>query len=134
MKFINNGYLYYAFITIEQRSNSFLENYNRRLIIKLSNFLYGKNKVHITWPIFIYFIKNEEKEFRLNNFNSDNDFEKKNINIAKSTNNNKLITYNIDKVSFKRKFLKWNTNSCRNDSFFFILFFNSSIYQKGNIL
>ena len=76
LKFINNGYLNYALISIEQKSNSFLENYNRRLKIKLSNFLYGKNKINITWPIFIYF-KKKEKDYRINNYNAENNFEKK---------------------------------------------------------
>ena len=136
MKFINNGYLNYAYITIDQRSNSFLENYNRRLKIKLSNFLYGKNKVHITWPIFISFIKNEEKEFRICNYNADNDFEKKNINKTTTLKNNKDSIFNKDKdnVSFKRKFLKWNTNSCRYDSFFFIYCFSIHQYIKNDKL
>jgi len=60
--------------------------------------------MYITWPTFIYFVKNEEKEFRINNFNSDNDFEKKNINITKSLNSIKLNTNNKNYESFKRKY------------------------------
>ena len=37
--------LNYAYITKEQRANSFLENYNRRIKTKLSDFQYGKINV-----------------------------------------------------------------------------------------
>ena len=40
--FFLNGMLNYAYLTKEQRSNSYLENYNRIIKEKLSNYLYGK--------------------------------------------------------------------------------------------
>ena len=59
-----NGILNYKYLSKEQRSNSYIENYNRRIKLRLSKFLYGKNKCKITWPLFLYFIKNEEKDYR----------------------------------------------------------------------
>ena len=52
----------YSVITKSQRSNSCIENYNRRIKLKLSKFLFGKNKVKIFWHLFIYFITNKEAE------------------------------------------------------------------------
>ena len=52
-----NGLLNYKFLTKEQRSNSYIENYNRRIKLRLSKFLYGKNKCKITSLLSLYFIK-----------------------------------------------------------------------------
>ena len=61
--------LNYIYLSKEQRSNSYIENYNRRIKLKLSKYLYGKNLWKISWPLFLYFIKNEEEEYRLKIFN-----------------------------------------------------------------
>ena len=53
----------YSNIRMEYKSNSYIENYNKRLKLKLSNYLYGKKKTQITWPIFNYIIKEEEEEY-----------------------------------------------------------------------
>ena len=66
-----NGMLNYHYLNKEQRSNSYIENYNRRIKLKLSKFLYGKNKCKITWPLFLYFIKNEEEEYRKDIYNKE---------------------------------------------------------------
>ena len=63
-KFLKNGILNYIYLIKEQRSNSYLENYNRLIKQKLSTFLYGRNKCKISWPLFLYFIINEENEYR----------------------------------------------------------------------
>ena len=63
--------LNYHYLNKEQRSNSYIENYNRRIKLKLSKFLYGKNKCKITWPLFLYFIKNEEEEYRKDIYNKE---------------------------------------------------------------
>ena len=55
-KYIFNGFLNYEFLKKEQRSNSYLENYNRRIKQKLSNFLLGKNKCRISRPPLLYFV------------------------------------------------------------------------------
>ena len=62
MNFFNNGILNYSGLTKSQRSNSYIEYYNRVIKLKLSKFLYGKNRCKITWPMFFCFIKNEEND------------------------------------------------------------------------
>ena len=62
MIYFNNGMLNYSGLSKSQRSNSYIENYNRIIKLKLSKFLYGKNRCKITWPMFFYFIKNEEND------------------------------------------------------------------------
>ena len=71
MPYFNNGMLNYAYLQKDQRSNSYIENYNRRIKLKLSKYLYGKKHCHISWALFIYFIKNEEEDYRLNNIDND---------------------------------------------------------------
>ena len=52
------------YLSVEQRSNIYIENYNCIIKLKLSKFLYGKNHCIIAWPLFHHFIKNEENEYR----------------------------------------------------------------------
>ena len=40
--------------------------------LKLSKFLFGKNKTKISWPLFIYFITHEEDEYKKEIFKLDN--------------------------------------------------------------
>ena len=76
--------LNYAYLTKEQSSNSYFENYNRIIKEKLSNFLYGKNKCRITWPLFFYFIINEEDEYKNKIVLIEKSSEKKQINQCNS--------------------------------------------------
>ena len=55
-----------VYISKEQRSNSCIDKINRIVKEKLSNFLYGKNKCRISWPLMLYFIINEENEYKNN--------------------------------------------------------------------
>ena len=71
LQYFHNGMLNYQFLSKEQRSNSYIENYNRRIKLKLSKFLYGKNKCKITWPLFLYFIKQEEEDYRTDIYNKE---------------------------------------------------------------
>ena len=66
IKYFNNGCLVFNNLDIKFRSNSYIENYNGIIKLKLSKFLYGKSKTKITWPIFHYFILEEEDEYRKN--------------------------------------------------------------------
>ena len=66
----------YSNISMEYKSNSYIKNYNKRLKLKLSNYLYGK-KNQIIWLIFNYFIK-EEEEYRLDIISNGSKLEKKN--------------------------------------------------------
>ena len=68
----------YSSISIFQRSNSYIENYNRRIKLKLSKYLFGKNKCKITWPLFNMFIREEEYETKNEIFNLENEIPKKN--------------------------------------------------------
>ena len=56
-KCLSNGILDYTNLSKEERSNSYIENYNRRIKIKLSKNLYRKNKGKIYWPLFFIFYK-----------------------------------------------------------------------------
>ena len=62
--FFDNGILNYYGLSKNERSNSYLENYNCRTKLKLSYYLYGKNKCRISWPLFLYFILHEEDGYR----------------------------------------------------------------------
>ena len=67
-RFFENGMLDYTNITKNQSSNSYIENYNRRIKLNLSKYLYGKSKCEISQPLFLYFIKTEEKEAKEKNY------------------------------------------------------------------
>ena len=130
----------YSIITKSQRSNSYIENYNRRIKLKLSKFLFRKNKYKISWPLFIYFITNEEDEIKKEIFNSDNSIELKEVkpknnfneiqNISKindeqkkeNKDNSDLIKANANNP-FHRNWLKFKNFSCRHDTFFLIYTF-----------
>ena len=104
------------------RANSYIENYNRQLKIKLSQLIYGKDKSYLSWPLFIKFIQNEEEEYRRNNGDLENSIIKKNI-IKDIKYNNSTKCPNIkfeNKIILRnnlRKWLKYDSFSCRFDSF-----------------
>lgn len=80
-RYFLNNMLNYSSVNKSIRSNSYIENYNRRIKLKLSKFLYGKNKCLITWPLFLFFIINEENEYKHEIYNSETNLEEKfNIN------------------------------------------------------
>ena len=139
-KFYDNGMLNYIYLSKEQRSNSYIENYNRRIKLKLSKFLYGKNHCKISWPLFLYFIKKEEEEYRLKIFNLETELFIKGKKVEKFENvkiikkeKKKLDKEQIEKFGFdnveagrlkeenfdsnKHSWFKWRSNSCRYDSF-----------------
>ena len=70
----------YSNIKKEYRFNSYIENYNRRIKLKLSKYLLGKNKYKITWPLFIYFIKEEENDIKNEIINYEKQIHKKKLN------------------------------------------------------
>lgn len=59
-KYFDEGSLNYIYLDKKQRSNSYLENYNRRIKDILGPFLSKRGKTVIPWPLFITFLKNEE--------------------------------------------------------------------------
>ena len=96
--------LNYSYLQKKFRSNSYIENYNRRIKLKLSKYLFGKSKTKISWPLFIFFIRNEEEEYRLENIKFDNSIEIKNINLNSSKNTNiKYEKYEKSQINIKRK-------------------------------
>ena len=87
-----------------------IENYNRRIKLKLYKYLYGKNQCKITQPLFIYFIKNEENDFQNVCYDLENKFEEKGKNKphkkSKSENNLDKNKLNIlqEKIIQKYKY------------------------------
>ena len=141
-KYFRNGMLNYSNTTKNIRSNSYIENYNRRIKLKLSNYLYGKNKCLISWPLFLYFIINEEKEYRLNIYNNETSLEQKynDFNNIKDFKNENIINEKKNDFLNQTTFLRWNYNSCRYDTFFFLYYFqlykeikNINNYDNQNI-
>ena len=59
-----DGHLNYNLITKIQRSNSFIENYNKRINGDLRACLNKKGYTYLPWPLFISFIKDEEDYFK----------------------------------------------------------------------
>ena len=49
--------------------------------MKLSKFLFGKNKTKISWPLFIYFITHEEDEYKKEIFKLDNSVHLKEVKV-----------------------------------------------------
>ena len=83
--------LNYKHLSKEQRSNSYIENYNRRIKLKLSKYLYLKNKCIITRPLFLYFIKKEEEDYKDEIFNLEKELIDKNKKITKFKKTKKVI-------------------------------------------
>ena len=62
---IKNGALNYIYLNKKERSNSYIENYNRRIKDQLKPFLSKRGRSIVSWPIFLMFIINEENYFNL---------------------------------------------------------------------
>ena len=89
--FIKNA-LDYRKIDKKYRSNSYIENYNKRIKQKLSSYLFGKSKTKISWPLFNHFIVQEENDYRLENIEEECQIEK-----LKFKNNIIDANYNLTK-------------------------------------
>ena len=143
-RYFLNNMLNYSSVNKSIRSNSYIENYNRRIKLKLSKFLYGKNKCLITWPFFLFFIINEENEYKHEIYNSETNLEEKfNINYnnyMEETNiSNQLEVKSVNENNILQ-FLRWKNNSCRYDIFFYIFSFiilndieNKNNFENNNI-
>ena len=107
LQYYENGMLNYKHLSKEQRSNSYIENYNRRIKLKLSKYLYGKNKCIITWP-FLYFIKKEEEDYKNEIFNLEKELLDKNKKITKFKKTKKIfkIINEIEEKNIKNKIMK----------------------------
>ena len=63
----------YSKINKNYRSNSYIENNYRRIKLKLYKYLFGKNKCKISWPLFNYFIMEEEFDCKNEIFKIENE-------------------------------------------------------------
>lgn len=88
IKFFEMGLLDYSDIDKALRSNSYIENYNKLIKQKLSPYLFGRSKTKISWPLFIYFIKEEEEFYRQKLVYMDINIDKK-LNIRNNDNHKK---------------------------------------------
>ena len=140
------GTLNYAFLKKDERSNSYIENYNNIFKLKLSNYLYGKNPFRISWPLFIYFIKNEEDEYKLLYKDWENEIVIKKLpDLENKSDKNKSSNIKKNDVNLNKKFIivenknhesknnnliwfKWTSDSCRYDSF--SLLYSLIIYKN----
>ena len=126
IKYCKNGCLNYKKLKKPYRSNSYIENYNRRIKLKLSKYLYGKSRTKISWPLFHHFILQEEEEFRKDYLVNE---ESMIIKTNKNKNSNKEIlndTIDINNniiMSSRRKWLRLSSCSCRYDTFMFLYTF-----------
>ncbi len=91
----SSGNLDYHYISKELRPNSYIENYNRKIKLKLSEFLFGKNYCLITWPLFLYFIKQKENDYRIETYNNENELVVQNKKI-KNLNSNEVEKVNLE--------------------------------------
>ena len=87
----------YTKIKKEYRSNSYIENYNKRIKLKLSEYLFGKSKTKISWPLFNYFIKEEEHDYRTDNINIESSLEIKSSNNQENKENDKYKSLSNEK-------------------------------------
>ena len=80
----------YMKIKKEYLFNSYIENYNKRIKLKLSEYLFGKSKTKISWPLFNYFIGEEEHDYRTDNINIESSLE---IKISNGQENKETDNY-----------------------------------------
>ena len=59
-KYFIDGTLNYIFLKKIQRSNSYLENYNKRIMHLIEPFLSEKGRTIIPWPLLLIFIKKKK--------------------------------------------------------------------------
>ena len=77
----------YKLPELKRLRKKYIEKYNGRIKLKFSKFLYGKSKCKISWPLFLYFIKNEEKDIKEDNYKLENKVEIKFEDIKQNGDN-----------------------------------------------
>ena len=97
LKYFKNQILNYSKLNKDERSNIYIESNKRIIKLKLSKYLYGKNHCRISWTLFMYFIKNEEEEYRFTYSNLEKETITKNILIEKKQKMNSNIDRNNKK-------------------------------------
>ena len=113
--------------------------------MKLSKFLFGKNKTKISWPLFIYFITHEEDEYKKEIFKLDNSVYLKEVKVIdknimgqndilinindnyiveeKEVQNNFDLIKSAKEHTYNRNWPKFVSYSCRHDTFFLLYTF-----------
>ena len=129
LEYLDNGYINYFNLKKEYRSNSYLENYNRNIKLKLSDYLLGKNQCKLNWPLIIQFLRNEEEFYRLKKFEINSNL------VVKENDYKNEIENDISNINFisnnNIKFFKWHENSCRYDTFFFLFYYLIKPYLEN---
>ena len=122
-----NGILNYKNINRLQRTNSYIENYNKRIREILGPYVYKIGISVIPWPLFLSFIIYEENFYRNKLVDLDSKdlpievYDINNDNHEENINENKIFWFN--NINF----------SCRYDSFIFVFYFQICDYIKNNI-
>ena len=131
-KYLKDTSLDYTKITKLQRSNSYIENYNK--IIKS---ILGKNS-KLSWPKFITFIKEQENIYYKKIIDREkttvyngakiyeilfNIVENKPIENYQLYDSNSNLNNPFNSVTISSHFFPWFDNSCRLDSSFFLLYY-----------
>ena len=144
MQYFENNILNYKYLTKIQRTNSYIENYNKRIRDILGKFLYNlfnigpylnrKGVSIIPWPLYLSFIISEEDLYKNILIKNDNDIKKitieANTDINLNENEDSLL---IDKSKIKR-WLYWKDLSCRYDTFLFLqLYLLNYLIHKYNL-
>ena len=120
-----NGELDYAYLTKNQRSNSYIENYNKRIKLQLANYFDGRSISIVEWPIFLKFIKDEEEYYEAKATILKRRLPEKNLQNEKK----KKLQFeeNVLPIGVKNKITRaWLKNkklSCRYDCFFLLYTF-----------
>ena len=112
---LKSGSLNYIYLSKKERSNSCIENYNRRIKEKLDHILAKRGRSIVVWPLFIMFIINDE-----NYYNNLITYKLK-TDLKNIQNTEKTISYveKSNELNNNPIWLKYNNYSCRYDTFFF---------------
>ena len=112
---LKSGSLNYIYLSKKERSNSYIENYNRRIKEKLDHILAKRGRSIVVWPLFIMFIINDE-----NYYNNLITYKLK-TDLKNIQNTEKTISYveKSNELNNNPIWLKYNNYSCRYDTFFF---------------
>ena len=111
-------------------SKGYIENYNRRIKLKLSKYLYGKSKTKISWPLFNYFIIQEEEDFRKEYrlIENSTEVQENENNLSDSNDKEKFVGDNSENILKNRKWLKLCNFSCRYDVFTLLFTYTIKLY------
>ena len=132
--FLYNGLLNYYNLNKIQRTNCYLENYNKRIKEKLEPYLGYIGFSFVPRPVFISFIIFEENYFKEYLINEDTSLKSKpNTNIEFIDTNSSSFNNKKDETNVLY-FLKYKEFSCRYESYFFYKVMYLIVYLKKIIV